>query len=79
MTNKKKLIEKLINSPQNLKYSEIETLFNNDEHIIEWGKWSHKIISNIVKWTSITIPIHNNDCITIYKRKLRKFYFNNLK
>jgi hypothetical protein len=38
MTNKKKLIEKLINSPQNLKYSEIETLFNNDEHIIEWGK-----------------------------------------
>jgi hypothetical protein len=38
MTSKEKIIEKLKNSPQNLRYSEIETLFENDNFIIEWRK-----------------------------------------
>ena len=36
MTNKNKLVEKLMNAPQNLRYSEIETLFQNENFEIEW-------------------------------------------
>jgi hypothetical protein len=36
MTNKAKLIKKLMNAPQNLRYVEIETLFQNEDFEIEW-------------------------------------------
>jgi hypothetical protein len=35
MTSKDKLIEKFKNTPQNIKYKEIETIFQNDDFIIK--------------------------------------------
>jgi hypothetical protein len=34
MTSKEKIIEKLKKNPQNLRYSEIEILFNNNDYVI---------------------------------------------
>jgi predicted RNA binding protein YcfA (HicA-like mRNA interferase family) len=65
----------LMNAPQNLKYSEIETLFQNENFEIEWWKWSHKLITyKKDKNKCITIPIHWNDCKRTYKIKLKEFY-----
>jgi len=75
MTQKEKLIEKLLNRPTSLRYNEIESLFKNDNFIIKKWKWSHKII--VFKANQrhfVTIAIHNNDCKKHYKEDLRDLY-----
>jgi predicted RNA binding protein YcfA (HicA-like mRNA interferase family) len=75
MWNKEKLLKKLENTPQNVRYKEIETLFhNNDFEIIE-QKGSHKAI--VYKKNPkhyVTFALHNNDCKLIYKKFLRELY-----
>ncbi len=75
MTKQDKVIEKLLERPISLKYSEIEKLFLNNRFKIEQRKWSHKKIT--VKEEEekyIIIPLHNNDCKYVYKIQLKKFY-----
>ncbi len=75
MTKQEKIIEKLLERPTSLKYSEIENLFNNEKFKIEQRKWSHikiTLIEDEEKY--INIPLHNNDCKDVYKIKLKKFY-----
>jgi hypothetical protein len=83
MWNKEKILEKLENAPQNIKYKEIETLFNNEDFkIIDW-KWSHKrIIYKKSPEHYVSFALHNNDCKLPYKKCLRelyKFYLSNKK
>ena len=78
MTSKEKLIEKLLNRPTSLRYNEIIKLFTTDNYIIRQGKWSHIFIVNKNSKDYESIAIHNNDCKDVYKKKLSKFYFNNL-
>jgi hypothetical protein len=75
MTSKVKLINKLLNNPQNLNYSEIETLFKNNKYIIKEWKWSHKrIIFKENPKVFATIAIHNNDCKFSGKKSLQELY-----
>lgn len=75
MTKQDKIIEKLLNRPTSLRYSEIEKLFDNKKFKIEERKWSHKKITLLNDENKyIIIPIHNNDCKEIYKIWLKKFY-----
>ena len=75
MTQKEKLIEKLLNRPTSLRYNEIESLFKNERYIIKEWKWSHKrIIFKKDASKYITIAIHNNDCKISWKIALQEFY-----
>jgi predicted RNA binding protein YcfA (HicA-like mRNA interferase family) len=83
MWNKEKLLKKLENTPQNVRYKEIEALFrNNDFEIIEW-KGSHKKIIYKKNFTKcVTVSLHNNDCKVWYKKdlvELYKFYLSDNK
>ena len=75
MTKEEKIIEKLLNRPLSLKYSEIENLFIDDRFKIEQRKWSHKKITlKEEEEKYVIIPLHKNDCKDVYKIQLKKFY-----
>jgi hypothetical protein len=70
-----KLLQKLENSPQNVNYFEIETLFKNEHFkIIDW-KWSHKrIIYKKDPKMFVSFALHENDCKVPYKKQLNRLY-----
>ena len=78
MTQKEKLIEKLLNRPTSLRYNEIIKLFTTDNYIIRQGKWSHLLVINKTSSDYVTVSLHNNDCKDYYKERLSQLYFNNL-
>ncbi len=67
----KKLLNKLEKSPQNMRFSEIETILVFFEFSKRPGKGSHCRFTN-GKW-AIDFPVHHNDCKTEYKSNLLKF------
>jgi hypothetical protein len=80
VTSKSKIVKKLLNNPKSVRYSEIETIFINDDRFeIKRRKWSHKSIVNIETWGAVIITLHWKDCEDVYKDKLKKFYITNFK
>jgi predicted RNA binding protein YcfA (HicA-like mRNA interferase family) len=75
MWGKEKIIEKLKKNPQNVRYKEIKTLFQNDNFEFINQKWSHKTI--VYKKNPkhyVTFALHDNDCKLVYKKFLRELY-----
>lgn len=79
MVSIKKSIEKFKQNPKVLKFSEIEKIMLSAGFKFKWWKWSHKKIINIKTNNSYTIPIHNWDCLRVYKEDLLEIYLNNSK
>ncbi len=75
MTKKEKRLAQLLNDPRKLKYKEIESLIISLWFEIREAEWSHKII---YRWDDhslfTTVPIHNQDCLPIYKINIKKLY-----
>jgi predicted RNA binding protein YcfA (HicA-like mRNA interferase family) len=71
MTKKEKLIKKFLNTPEKISFLEICK-------IIEWiggeivdGKGSH-VVFKYENEVLLTIPKHNNDCKSFYKKQMLK-------
>lgn len=79
MTKIEKLIEKFLNRPTSLKYSEIEKVLITIGFEKINAKGSHKKFKNSHLEHDLVIPVHNNDCKDFYKNlaaKTIKKYFN---
>jgi hypothetical protein len=75
MWNKDKILKRLEENPQNVKYKEIRTLFDDNDFEFEKWKWSHRTITYKKKPAYyVTFSLHNNDCKLVYKKFLRELY-----
>ena len=75
MTKKEKRLEQLLKDPRKLSYKEIEWLLISLWFVVREAEWSHKIIywnSDVSVYT--TVPVHNQDCLPIYKLNMKKLY-----
>lgn len=82
MNNWEKLLKQFLENPKNVKYKDIEKLFEKNWYKAEWCKgWtSHKKITDLKTKKAYTVAIHQKwDCLPIYKTNLKKFYLSNLK
>ncbi len=71
MTSREKRLKKFLNHPDSLKFSEIETLLYTFRFQKVGAKGSHTKFKH-PNLKGISIPIHNNDCKTIYKKHVAK-------
>ncbi|MBD2133943.1 type II toxin-antitoxin system HicA family toxin [Sphaerospermopsis sp. FACHB-1094] len=68
MVKKDKLIEKLTNSPNNAKFSDIRKLLELDNFVLDRITGSHHIF---IKYDIIlVIPVHNNRVKSIYVKRV---------
>jgi predicted RNA binding protein YcfA (HicA-like mRNA interferase family) len=81
MSNWEKLLKQFLENPKNMKYKDIEKLLERKWYKAEWYKWwtSHKKIINLETKKTYTVAIHQKqDCLSVYKTNLKKFYLSNL-
>jgi len=77
MTKKEKILQKFLENPEYIKYSELEyILLNNWFEKID-AKGSHIKFKNKFLINDIIIPLHNNDCKWFYKKQVYKILKNN--
>lgn len=72
MSHTEKVIKKFANTPQNVRYADIETILVHlgFEKISTKGshvKWKHYLLQN-----DCVIPVHNNECKDFYKIQVYK-------
>jgi len=72
MSRKERLLKKFLQHPQSLKYREIESILLNLGFSKRMGKGSHCIFFFPDFSIIVTIPIHNDDCLPVYKKELAK-------
>jgi predicted RNA binding protein YcfA (HicA-like mRNA interferase family) len=68
MVKKDKLIEKLTNSPNNAKFSDIRKLLELDNFVLDRITSSHHIF--IKDDIILVIPVHNNRVKSIYVKRV---------
>ena len=71
MTKVQKLLEKFKYSPQNVRFSEIKVLAESLGFVFVEAKASHLLCKKGEK-VVMSFPIHNGDCLNVYKKKFRK-------
>lgn len=77
MTQYEKLLKKFLENPINIDLSWLIKILTENWYELKQWKWSHMIYK---KWESlISIPVHNNDCKSIYKKKVKDTLFDNKK
>ncbi|MBI5411872.1 type II toxin-antitoxin system HicA family toxin [Candidatus Peregrinibacteria bacterium] len=79
MSRHEKLIQKFTERPKSLRYHEIESILLYLGFTKDRGKGSHVCFRHPLVKRDVTIPVHNNDCKTIYKKetaKIIKIYFS---
>jgi predicted RNA binding protein YcfA (HicA-like mRNA interferase family) len=67
MTTKDKIFNKLINTPQNVRYKELEALLFSYWYIKIEAKWSHMKFKHKLIKEDLIIPVHNWNCKIFYK------------
>jgi len=75
MTKQDKQLDKFLDNPNGTRYAIIEKLLisNNFEKVS--GKGSHQIFKHpsMGALDYLTMPVHNNECKNLYKRKAARF------
>ncbi len=72
MTVIKKLIDKFKNSPESLKFKDIEIILINLDFEKVQTKGSHVKFKRFNFKNDIIVPVHNSDCIKFYKKQIYK-------
>lgn len=72
MTRKQRLLQKFINNPKSLRYSQIELLLIALEFERIEAKGSHKKFKHRQLEQDLIIPVHNNECKPFYKQLVLK-------
>lgn len=78
MTQKEKLKQEFLSQPRNLSYQKIKSLLLSEWFDVSEWKWSHTKIQHPKSWKVFIVPIHDWDCKSVYKEKLKEFYLDNL-
>ena len=78
MTRKDKLLEQFLRNPESVKCADIERILLDLGFVKTYGKGSHRNFRNRLLNVRLTIPVHHNDCLPFYKRKLAKILKHNL-
>lgn len=73
MSSYEKLLKQFLKKPESLKYKEIENLLIRLGFEKIDGKGSHKKFKHKTLRYNFIIPIHNNECKKVYKKRLSKF------
>lgn len=71
MTSQEKRLRKFLNNPDSLKYSEVENLLLHFGFQKVEAKGSHAKFKR-PNLRGISIPIHNHDCKSVYKKYVAK-------
>lgn len=75
MTQYEKLLEKFLENPISIDLKWLVKILEKNGYEKKQWKWSHVIFK---RWDSLlTIAIHNNDCKSIYKKKVKENLFDN--
>lgn len=77
MTRFDNIIKKFLENPSSLRYSQIEKILIQTNHIKIPAKGSHVKFKHPDLNTDLIIPIHNNDCRPFYKNLTAKHLINN--
>ncbi|MBT3865213.1 type II toxin-antitoxin system HicA family toxin [Candidatus Peregrinibacteria bacterium] len=77
MTRKEKLLIKIIENPQSLKYPQIRKLLNKLGFVQKNIRGSHHKFRHPQLEQILSIPVHNNDCKEFYKVKISVIIKNN--
>lgn len=73
MTKKSKLVDKFLERPDSIRYSQLVGILEDFgfEHIT--AKGSHQKFKHPKLDVDLIIPLHNGDCKEFYKQQARKF------
>ncbi len=77
MTKKEKLLEKFMNTPSSLQYSDIEKILLSKGFEKIPAKGSHQKFKHPSLTSDLIIPIHNGDCKEFYKKLAMKIVKEN--
>lgn len=72
MTKKEKGLEKFLNNPNSLWFSQIERIILSFGYVRIEAKWSHIKYKHTDIEGDLVIPVHNWDCKEYYKIKAKK-------
>jgi predicted RNA binding protein YcfA (HicA-like mRNA interferase family) len=73
MTKKSKLVEKFLENPDSIRYSQLVTILEEYGFERIQAKGSHVKFKHPKLSEDLIIPIHNGDCKEHYKQQARKF------
>lgn len=71
MTQKEKLWQKFQNNPTGITYFELTKILRWCGCTLIWGKGSHILVRHNDNGI-LTIPVHNQECKSFYKKKTKK-------
>lgn len=72
MNKIKKTVQRFLNRPESLRYTEIQKVLKYLGFKLIKAKGSHKKFKHISLETDLVIPVHNNDCKNFYKSQASK-------
>ena len=72
MTQKNKLVEKFLENPSSIKYSQLVTVLEHFGFIQIQAKGSHTKFKHPKLDSDLVIPLHKNDCKDHYKEQAQK-------
>jgi len=78
MSSTEKLLNRFLKNPGSIKFKRIETLLFRLRFEKSGINGSHHKFSHTLIHKAYSIPVHGNDCKTIYKKKLAKLISENL-
>ncbi|MCA9360113.1 type II toxin-antitoxin system HicA family toxin [Candidatus Kaiserbacteria bacterium] len=73
MTKKEKLVDKFLENPSSLKYSQLVYVLEYYGFIQIQAKGSHVKFKHPKLNKDLTIPLHNKECKNFYKQLAKKF------
>lgn len=76
MTQQEKLLQKFMENPANIRYDELAKILESKWFFMIEAKGSHKKWKHEYLDEDLIIPVHNNDCKDVYKKKARKVFLS---
>ncbi|MCB9810554.1 MAG: type II toxin-antitoxin system HicA family toxin [Candidatus Nomurabacteria bacterium] len=73
MSKKDKLVEKFLNTPRSIKYSQLLVILEYLEFEKIQAKGSHIKFKHYKLTKDLIIPVHNNECKDFYKEQAKSF------
>ncbi|MEZ4103704.1 MAG: type II toxin-antitoxin system HicA family toxin [Candidatus Paceibacterota bacterium] len=73
MSKKDKLVEKFLNNPKSVKYSQLLMILEYLEFEKIQAKGSHVKFKHYKLTKDLIIPVHNNECKDFYKEQAKSF------
>ena len=67
-----KLLQKFLNNPIGVRYGDLARILEAHGFFMVEAKGSHKKWKHAELTEDLIIPVHNNDCLEVYKKKAKR-------